>query len=70
MDGRTRYNKIKKLLKPMVGKTMHIDKIRRQIMIEIGTSEIVVRDTARFMIDLGLIKETDHMIFKVMDVKE
>jgi len=54
----------------MVGKTMHIDKIRRQIMIEIGTSEIVVRDTARFMIDLGLIKETDHMIFKVMDVKE
>ena len=34
-------------------------------MIEIGTSESVVRESLRFMIDLGLIRETEHMVFKV-----
>ena len=64
-DGRTRYNKMVKLLMPLVGQTLHMDKIRRKIMIEIGTSDNVVRDSLRFMIDMGLIKETKHMIFKV-----
>lgn len=64
-DGRTRYNKMVKLLQPLVGQTLHMDLIRRKIMINIGTSETLVRDTLRFMIDTGLIHETKHLIFKV-----
>ena len=64
-DGRTRYNKMVQLLKPLVGQTIPMAKIQRKIMIEIGTSDIVVRDTLRFMIDLGLIHETKHLIFKI-----
>lgn len=64
-DGRTRYNKMVQLLKPLVGQTLHIEKLRKEIMIEIGTSETVVRESLKFMIDLGLIHETDHLIFKV-----
>ena len=32
----------------------------------IGTSETVVRDTLRFMIDMRLILEVSHMVFEVM----
>ena len=65
MDGRTRYNKMSKLLEPIVGQTIHMDKIRFKIMINIGTSEKLIHDTLRFMIDTGLIKETKHLIFKI-----
>ena len=64
-DGRTRYNKMVNLLKPLVGKTMHIDLISRKIKINIGTSDTLVRDTLRFMIDTGLIHEVKHMVFKI-----
>jgi len=65
-DGRTRYNKISKMLKPLVGSTVNMTKITRMIMIEIGTSDTLVRETLRFMIDLGMIVERDHMVFEVM----
>ena len=65
-DGRSRYNRIVKLLKPLVGKTIPLHKIQRLIMIEIGTSDKVVQETSRFMVDLGMIVERDHMIFEVM----
>ena len=65
MDGRTRYNKMVKLLKPLVGQKIHMDKIRFKIMINIGTSEKLITETLRFMIDTGLIKETDHLVFKI-----
>ena len=66
MDGRTRYNKICNLLEPIVGKTMHLNKIRRRVMIDIGTSPLVVEESVKLMIELGLIKETDHMVFMII----
>jgi len=65
MDGRTRYNKIKQLLKPIIGKTMHSDKIRRRVMIDIGTSESVITETMHLMIELGMIREVKPWIYKV-----
>ena len=69
MDGRTRYNKMVKLLLPLVGKKLRMLELQRKIMINIGTSENVVRESLRFMIDTGLVKETDHLVFKVMNKK-
>lgn len=66
MDGRTRYKKISQLLEPVVGETLHMDKLRRRVIIEIGSSDIAVREILRLMIDLGLIKEVEHMVFKVL----
>ena len=65
-DGRTRYNKMVNLLRPLVGKEMNMDLIRRKIIINIGTSEKLIGDTLRFMIDTGLIVERKHMIFEVL----
>ena len=65
-DGRSRYNRMVNLLRPLVGRKMHIDKIRRKIIINIGTSEKLIGDTLRFMIDTGLIVERDHLIFEVL----
>ncbi len=65
MDGRTRYNKIQKLLKEIVGKNLHLNKLRRRVMIEIGSSENVVRETITLMIDLGLITEKQNLIFHI-----
>ena len=65
MDGRTRYNKTAELLKPLVGETIHMNQIRHKIMTNIGTSDKVVRDTLRFMIDTGLMTEINHLIFRI-----
>lgn len=64
-DGRTRYNRIVKLLEPLVGQTIHMNVIRRKIMINIGTKETVIQEILRFMIDMDLITEKKHMIFKI-----
>ena len=69
MDGRTRYNKISKLLEDLVGKTIEMDKLKRRVMIDIGSSEEVVRDSIRLMLDLGLIIETKAFVFKVLRSK-
>ena len=66
MDNRTRYNKMVKLLEPLVGEIVRMGTIRRKILMNIGTSETVIRETLRFMIDLGMIVERSHMIFEVM----
>ena len=66
MDGRTRYNKISKLLKPLIGQTLHMNKLRLKLYIDIGSSEELIRECLRMMIDLGLIQEKKHMIFKVI----
>ena len=64
-DGRTRYNKMVNLLRPLVGQKMHMDSIRRKVIINIGTSEKLIGDTLRFMIDTGLIVERKHMFFEI-----
>jgi len=65
MDGRSRYNKMINILKPWIGETKHISQIRRMIAIDIGISEGVIQSSLRFMINTGLITETDHLIFRV-----
>ena len=66
MDNRTRYNKMVKLLEPLVGEVVKIGTLRRKILINIGTNENLIRETLRFMIDLGMIIERSHLIFEVM----
>ena len=65
-DGRSRYNKIKRLLSPLKGQKLHLNRLKHLIAINIGTSERVIQETARFMIDTALIVERDHLIFEVM----
>lgn len=65
-DGRTRYNKICKLLKPIVGETKSMGDLQRRVMIDIGSSPNVIRETLQLAIDLGLIKETSDMVFKIV----
>ena len=43
--------------------------ISRKIKINIGTSDTLVRETLKFMIEMGLIKETSHMVFKIMSAE-
>ena len=69
MDGRTRYNKISKLLEPIVGQTLPMDKLKRRVMIDIGSSDDVVRETIRLMIELGLVVETKAFVFKIIRSK-
>jgi len=69
MDGRTRYNKMVNLLKPLVGQRLPMGAISRKIKINIGTSDTLVRETLKFMIEMGLIKEKSHMVFKIMSAE-
>lgn len=67
MDGRSRYNKLKTMLKPLQGQKMHLEKIKRLVMIDIGSSEACIQETTKFMIDVGMIREVDNWIFEVKD---
>jgi len=66
MDGRSRYNKVTKILKPIVGQTLHMDKIWRRIMIDIGATESLIRETMNLMISLGMIKEVKENYYKII----
>jgi hypothetical protein len=65
MDGRSRYQKIKNMLAPFVGEEFSLREIQRMVMINIGSSGKTLREIPRFMIDLGLIKEIRHLVFRV-----
>jgi len=69
MDGRSRYAKVQKILKPIVGKTIHMDKLWRRIIIDIGGSDTVVRDVMKLMITLGLINEVKPFYYKILSHK-
>ena len=64
-DQRTRYAKLKKLLFNYKGQKLKMSKIQFEVMTNVGSSERVIEESLRLMIDTGLITETDHMIFKV-----
>ena len=68
-DGRTRYNKITKLLEPIVGKTIPLSELKRKVIIYIGSSDGVIRETIQLMIDLGLIVEKSNMQYKIVSSK-
>jgi len=65
MDGRSKYNKISKILEPIVGETIFVNKLWRRIMIDIGATESVIRETMSLMISLGMIREVKEGYYKV-----
>jgi len=65
-DGRSRYAKIKRILKPIVGKTLHVNKLWRRIMIDIGASEQTIRETMKLMLSLGMIQEVKENQYKII----
>lgn len=69
MDGRNRYAKISELLKPIIGKTLHKNKIWNRIMIDIGSSRNLIREAFQMMIDLGMIYEVKQDYYKITSCK-
>lgn len=65
MDGRSRYNKISEMLKPFVDDTMHVNRMWRIIMVNIGSSRTLIREVFNDMLSLGLISEVEENFYKV-----
>ena len=63
--GKSRYNTIKELLKPIVGKTIHMNKIWRRIMINVGSDSRTIREYMNTMISLGMIREVRENYYKI-----
>ena len=70
MDGRSRYFKIKKMMSSFVGQELHLSVINRMIMLNVGSSDRTIREVSKFMIDLGIIKEVDHLVFRVEELDD
>lgn len=64
--GKTRYTTIKELLKPIVSETIHVNKLWRRIMIEVGSDERTIRDYMNTMISLGMIMEIEEGFYKII----
>jgi len=69
MDGRTRYAKACRILKEIEGEKLHLNKLRRRIMIEVGTSEETITEFLKLMRELEMIVERDNFIFEVISAK-
>lgn len=69
MDGRTKTAKISQILEPIVNQEVHVNRLWRRIMLEIGGSDSVIRETFRIMIRLGLIYECEPFVYKVVSSK-
>ena len=65
IDGRSRYNKICKLLKPIVNQDISLNRLRRRVMIEIGCGDKLVGESISLMINLGLIYECEEWVYHV-----
>lgn len=71
MDNRTKYSRILKLLKPYIGRTFHITKLKHLIVINIGSDERTIGSTLKLMAEAGLIKETKQIWkFKILEPKK
>jgi predicted transcriptional regulator len=64
--GKTRYNIIKELLMPIVGKTIHMNKLWRRIMIDVGSDSRTIREYMNTMISLGMISEVRENHYKII----
>ena len=68
-DGRSKYNKVCELLRPIVGQEVGINTLWRMIMIEVGATDKTIRDTFKLMLSLGLIQEIEHLVYRVVRCK-
>lgn len=64
--GKTRYNKIQEILKDIVGKTYHVNKLWQRIMVYIGSDRRTIRESMNTMITLGLIQEVKENHYKIL----
>ena len=64
--GKSSYNTIKELLKPIVGKTIHMNKIWRRIMINVGSDDRTIRSYMNTMISLGMIAEVKENYYEII----
>ena len=55
--GRTRYKAIIEMMSKIRQDELHLEKLKSFIRISIGTTDGVVIDVLRSMVDLGFIKE-------------
>ncbi len=71
MDHRSKYSKVVKLLKPLIGRTLHITKLKHLIITEIGSDERTISSTLKIMAETGLIRETGQVWkFKILEPKK
>lgn len=69
MDNRNRVSKIAGILNPIIGQTLHMNKLWRRIILEVGSTDAVVRETMNLMISLGMITEVSDRMYKVISSK-
>ena len=61
--GRTRYKAIIEMMSNIPQDELHLEKLKSFIRIHIGTTDGVVTDVLRTMVDLGFIKEDSDRPF-------
>jgi len=67
--GKTRYSQMQEFLEPIVGKKIHVNKLWRRIMIEVGSDARTIREYMNNMISLGMICEVKENVYKIIFYK-
>ena len=64
--GKTRYNRVSEMLKPIVGQKISRKMLMRHIMVHIGSTNALIRDTMKLMINLEMIHEIKQDVFTII----
>ena len=71
MDKRTIYSKIIRMLEDVeVGQIVHMNDLRRLIIINIGSTEATIQSCLRIMGEIGFLKDLGNYRFEVLEVKD
>ncbi len=65
MDNRTKYARILKLAEMLNGQTLHLDKLKQWISMEVASSPKYIVETLHMMTDFGFIKEVEPFKYLV-----
>ena len=65
MDNRSRHSKIFKIFRKIESDEIKLNYLRSIIMVEIGSSERVIHETLKIILELGMMTEIEHLLFKI-----
>ena len=68
--GKTKYEMAISVLNSYKGKVLSINRMRHLIIQRLGGDERTINSYLMMMREMGLIKELEHMRFKILEEKE
>ena len=66
MDGRSTYNRVAKMMEDIESQTIHMNDLRKIIMMNIGSAERTINSCLKIMNEMGILKDLGNYKFEII----